>query len=107
VGLGEEVEDWLALVGDGEGAFAGGVEDLVEGETEGVADGGVEVGDFYFVFGDVGSGGVGGAVDVAAADAAAGHHAGEGLGVVVAAFVDVDLGRAPELGGEDDEGLVE
>lgn len=99
--LAEESREGLAFVGDGEGAFGGGEEDLVEGEAEGVADGGVEVGDVDFVLGDFDAF-VGFAVDLAAFDAAAPESGGEGFGVVIATGVLVDFWGASEFGGEDD-----
>ena len=72
-GLGEQVGDGLAFVSDGEGALAGAVHDVIEGETQGVGDGGVEVLDLHFVFDDFTAFLVGFAIDVAAFDATAEH----------------------------------
>ena len=82
-------------------------------EAELMEDGGVEVGDVLAAFDGVEAEFVGGAVDVAAFDAASGHEAGEAVGVVVATgAADVGVaefraGGAAELGAPDDEGFIE
>ena len=55
----------------------------------------------------LGAGGVGGAVNGAALEAAAGEEDGEDAGPMVAAGVFVDLGGAAELRGDHDEGGIE
>ena len=57
-------------------------------------------------FPGVGGVAVGRAVDLAAADAAAGHRHGEDRAPVAPPAAD-ELGRAAELGHADDQGLVE
>ena len=102
----EQARDRLAFVGHGEGALGAAVEDEVEGEAEGVGDGGVEVGDADFVFGDFDAF-VGFAIDLTTLNAAAPEDGAEGFRIVVATVVLIDLGCAAEFGGEDDEGVVE
>ncbi len=92
-----------ALEGEGEAVVV---------DAELVEDGGVEVADADFVFGDVVGVVVGFAVGDAAFDASAGHPGGEAFGVVVAAVVvtgesALAVGGASEFSGEDDEGVIE
>ena len=104
----EYLGDRLAFAaGEAEGALAGGHEEVLVGESHGVADGGVEVGGGDGVFDNRGSGFVGLAVDLAATDAAAGDEVGEGFREVVASAGGGDFWSASKLGGEDDEGGVE
>ena len=76
-------------------------------DTEGVADGGVEVGCGDFVFGDRAGCLVGGAVDLATFDAASCHEGRECFWIVVASGVAVDFRGTTELGAEHDQGAVE
>ena len=76
-------------------------------EAELVQDRGVDVGDVVAVLDGVEAELVGGAVDDAALDAAAGHPDREAVGMVVAAVAALRAGRAAELGGPDHDRLVE
>ena len=67
----------------------------------------VQVIDVYFVFNSMKSQVIGGADDLAAADAATGHPGGETVRVVVAAVGPLPDRRAAELPGPDDERAVE
>ena len=70
-------------------------------------DGGPHVVDGARVLGGVVTEVVGGAVDVPAFDAAAGHPDGEAVGVVVATITALSEGCAAEFTSPDDEGGVE
>ena len=87
-------------------AFAGGEFELVGVEAELVQDGGVDVGDVMAVFNGMEAEFVGGAVDDAGFDAAAGEPCAEALGMMVAAGA-FGARRAPEFGTENDQGVVE
>ena len=76
-------------------------------ETELVQDRGVDVGDVVPVLDRVEAKLVGGAVDDAALDAAAGHPDGEAVGVMIAAVGALGTRCAAELGGPDDDRVVE
>ena len=78
-------------------------------EAEEVQDGGVQVVDVDAVFGGGDAVVVGGAVDEAALDAAAGEPGGEDLVMMFAAGVGglFVVGGAAEFGGPDDERFVE
>src|SRR3954470_19110042 len=88
--LSEDAGDGLAVVGNGERALAGRVDHGVERQTQGVGDGGAEVGDADLVLADLDAL-VRLAVHLAAGDAAAPQHAAEGLRIMVAAGVLIDL----------------
>ncbi len=79
----------------------------MEVDAECVADAGVQVGHLDGAVGGFHPVFVGGADDLAAFDAAAGHDAAEDTGVMVASGVFVDVGGAAELGEHDDERLLE
>lgn len=66
----KQARDRLAFVGNGEGTLRAAVEHQVERQAEGVGDGGVEVGDADFVFGDFDAF-VGLAINLSTLDAAA------------------------------------
>ena len=72
-----------------------------------VQDGGVEVVDVHFVFGNGGADVIRGPVGKAAFDAAAGEPGGVAGAVVAAAFGAVHAGSPAEFGGPDDEGIIE
>ena len=76
-------------------------------EAELVQDGGVDVGDVVAILDGVEAELVGRAVDDAALDAAAGHPDREAERMMIAAVVPLRAGRAAELGGPDDDRLVE
>ena len=103
--LRDDLADRLAVV-DVEALAAGDFEPA-RVEAELVQDRGVDVGDVVAVLDGVEADLVGRAVDDAALDAAAGHPDREAVDVMVAAVAALRAGRAAELGGEDDERLVE
>src|SRR3954471_6849198 len=70
-------------------------------------DGGVDVGDVVPILDGVEAQLVGRAVDDARLDPAAGQPGRESIGVVVAAILPLRAGRPAELGGPDDDRLVE
>jgi len=83
------------------------VEHCVRAKAQAVVDGGEEVfGGDYAVFG-FGAHGVGGAVDDAGADAAAGEGDGEDVAPVVAPAAGVELGGSAKLAHPDDERFIE
>ena len=85
-GLRDDVVDDVAVdVGEAEVAAGVAVSEFFVVEAEQVQNGGVEVVDVDYFFDGFEAEFVGGAVDVAAFDAAAGHPDGEAVGVVVAA----------------------
>ena len=90
--LRKQLGEWLALAASHtEWAFGRRVDDLAVIDAEGVADGSVEVGCGDLVLDHAAACLVGGAVNLAALDAAACHEGGEGFRVVVAASILVDL----------------
>src|SRR5204863_4975592 len=94
---GKELADRLALVGDLERPAAGRGDHGVERQPQRASDRRVEVLDCDRILGHLAALGVRAAVAAAAADAAAREQAAEGLRIVVAALVLVDVGRAAEL----------
>lgn len=105
---GEDVfEDVAVDVGESEVSAAVAVGEACVVESELVEDGGPEVVHGAFVFGGVVAVFVGGAVDGAAFEAAAGHEDGEAVGVVVASGAALGEGGASEFAGPDDDGFVE
>lgn len=90
-----------------EGAAFEVVDFVVGVEAAGLEDGGEVVAGGGGVVFDVGGLFVAGAVDGAAADAAAGEDAGVGEGPMVAAVVAVDVGGASEFADAGDDGFVE
>lgn len=94
-------------IGEPQVAAAEAVGELFVVEAHEVEDGGPEVIDGADVFGGVVAELIGGAVDVAAFDAATGHPDGKAVGIVVAAVGALGEGRATEFAGPDDERAVE
>ena len=91
---------------DGE-AFAAGDLELVGIEAELFENRGVDVGDVVAILDGVEAELVGGAVDDAPLDAAAGHPHRKREGMVVAAVGALCAGSAAELGGKQHDRLVE
>src|SRR5437870_2488501 len=76
-------------------------------EAELVHERGVDIGDVMTVFDSVETEIVGGAVDDAALDAAAGEPDGEAVNVMVASVAALLPRCAAELGAEDNDGVLE
>ena len=96
-------------IAEGHGPADGGHRCLVVVDAEGMLDGGMDVGDAYGIFVqgvNFSPVGVGGAVDVAGAEAAAGEGDGEAGGPVIAAVGGINFGRAAKFAGADDDGVV-
>lgn len=92
---------------DREGPHAGGVENLVERQAEGVPDGGIKVRNLDWILDHPGASFVGFPEDLSSLDPSPGKQATESLGMVIAALVGIDFWCPPELRGEDDKGFVE
>lgn len=75
--------------------------------ADGGAEGGEEVGDADGIGDDLFRDVIGLAPRAAMAQAASGEHAAEGAALMTATTAAVELGRTTELGGDDDERLVE
>ncbi len=113
-GLGEDgLDDGAVDIGEAEVAALGAEGEALVVEAEAVEEGGLDIVDVDGVLDDIVAEFVGGAVDGAGLNAAAGHPHGEGFGVVVAAAgaaeggVAFDHGGAAEFAAPDDEGFVE
>src|SRR5215467_13804765 len=76
-------------------------------DAEALVDGGTDVAGANWLVFDVRGVSVGGAIERAALDAAAGHENGETVGPVIAPAIRIDLRRAPHLAQHDHQRLVE
>ncbi len=94
-------------IGESQVAATEAIGKLLVVDAHEVQNGGPHVIDGAGVFDGVVAEVVGGSVDVAGLDAAAGHPDGETVGVVIAAIGSLGEGRATELAGPDDKGAVE
>ncbi len=84
------------------------IRELLMVQAQQVKDGGVEVVDIHHVFNRLVAEGIGGAEAESVLDARAGEPGGESLGVVIAALGSLlERGHAAELGGPDDQRIVE
>src|SRR5262249_10193178 len=100
-------QPFVVVLHDPDGPAVGGADAPRVVDAQQATDSGHEVADGDGTIGHRGRALIGGADDLAAADAAAPQDGAPGAGVVVAAAAGVDLRRAAELAHPDDERIAE